>query len=1198
MPSSTVSLEPLSSPSPSPPPQETKPHTSNPTSSGAAVGLDSDSELSELTEDDQENDNHHSENERQRPARTRRKKRGGIVPAPMWDWAYKKGDSNWRNKPIEEEEEEEQAGPAEAMEEEEDEGHNEDNAPSGNPSGHVSTLRPDATDDADDPEEEDPPEDEDELAEGENENLPAFSHRKARKLVAVSDDDDAEPPADQDVEDAPSPRPLNTTRLSPVNSDEENMEDGPAIPDVDEDEQEDPDQAPESDDDADQADLPLPNGTSAANTPTPAPTPANKPFLNTTVSSSTAKKTDAEATAAPMDVDEDIPVTPASPIAAVVAQSSIMAGADVVVPNSPSSSSSSASGSPRNSPSPSRSPSAEPASDREVDLKPANGRVSAKSKAAATKPQNARLTRGRSRRKTKANDALEHDGGDGGLGAEDRDLADAEDVDIDSPDIEMESDVLPVHRAEALDVLAQIELKFALLREKLYVEKMEGLAWEEALIADDIHPEMLQLQTELDKRRSKRLDLAARRRDFEVANITKRRKLDEDSVWSWWKTSRDDLQAEMTSEMNRRRRKLDRERRNLDRPLPARVIPGPPHDIRPAPTIYDIVRSDPFNAPRSSKVRKQETPSQHLVYPHLTSLSPDDIIHDMELMFPPRNMMFDPLRQGMLGPGPMHSHPLGNPPGFETFPMGMGMVDGRFGPAVPPPMQHLPHPHMHGPGPGFPGPSASAGPRIPNHIAPQPLPYPMMMEMDNGGIRRPSSVPGHPNHQPFPPPGPSGPVNLMRRSISPVPAFSHGSMTGMPPASLGNPRPQWMGESGPGPSSHNANAAEIRREEREIQKHRERVSEYLAKERERGEREREEREGFHNQSAPPRHIPHPHGHPHIHGSGHHPATHRHVIHHHHVRHHHHRPTNGPEVGGPAINGAGMGQGGMGSPRMHDMDLSRPRSGAPTEVIDLSSSAGKHGPPMSAFWKGSEDQPHPADRDHGRGLHGPPSAGPHDRMVPPPFGGYPPSPRHGPSTAPGSKAPSRRGSFSAMDDGPRPSSSHSHPLDRLPPLSASGPSQRQPQSNHGGRMQTSPVLQPQHSSAMVSPRANGIRLPPLSPSNASPMVGNMRSPVRMGQSLPPPPLPPSHSQVSSKPTSPIEMRRRTPPPLQTRSPMTREPPSHPAHHRTSSPMVMLPPPSSLPSQVLPPPRLPPVNLSEKHSPNLPKMKPQAVPIDGP
>lgn len=50
-----------------------------------------------------------------------------------------------------------------------------------------------------------------------------------------------------------------------------------------------------------------------------------------------------------------------------------------------------------------------------------------------------------------------------------------------------------------------------------------------------MHPEMLHLQTELSKRRDKRLELASLRRDYEVASVTKRRKLDEDGVWSWWK---------------------------------------------------------------------------------------------------------------------------------------------------------------------------------------------------------------------------------------------------------------------------------------------------------------------------------------------------------------------------------------------------------------------------------------------------------------------------------------------------------------------------------------------------------------------------------------------------------------------------------------------------------------------------------------
>ena len=59
-----------------------------------------------------------------------------------------------------------------------------------------------------------------------------------------------------------------------------------------------------------------------------------------------------------------------------------------------------------------------------------------------------------------------------------------EDVEVEdkAADAETEANLQHEHRAEALDVLATIELKFTLLRECIYVEKMEVLAWEEALV--------------------------------------------------------------------------------------------------------------------------------------------------------------------------------------------------------------------------------------------------------------------------------------------------------------------------------------------------------------------------------------------------------------------------------------------------------------------------------------------------------------------------------------------------------------------------------------------------------------------------------------------------------------------------------------------------------------------------------------------
>jgi hypothetical protein len=48
------------------------------------------------------------------------------------------------------------------------------------------------------------------------------------------------------------------------------------------------------------------------------------------------------------------------------------------------------------------------------------------------------------------------------------------------------------------------------------------------------HPELLHLHSELSRRRDKRIELAARRRSYDIANILKRRRAEESAVWSWW----------------------------------------------------------------------------------------------------------------------------------------------------------------------------------------------------------------------------------------------------------------------------------------------------------------------------------------------------------------------------------------------------------------------------------------------------------------------------------------------------------------------------------------------------------------------------------------------------------------------------------------------------------------------------------------
>jgi len=40
---------------------------------------------------------------------------------------------------------------------------------------------------------------------------------------------------------------------------------------------------------------------------------------------------------------------------------------------------------------------------------------------------------------------------------------------------------------------------------------------------------------ELSSRRDKRLEVATRRREFDEANITRKRRTEQSNVWEWWK---------------------------------------------------------------------------------------------------------------------------------------------------------------------------------------------------------------------------------------------------------------------------------------------------------------------------------------------------------------------------------------------------------------------------------------------------------------------------------------------------------------------------------------------------------------------------------------------------------------------------------------------------------------------------------------
>ncbi|KXN89713.1 hypothetical protein AN958_05253 [Leucoagaricus sp. SymC.cos] len=608
----------------------------------------------------------------------------------------------------------------------------------------------------------------------------------------------------------------------------------------------------------------------------------------------------------------------------------------------------------------------------------------------------------------------------------------------DDLEVELESDLQPAHRAEALDVLATIELKFALLRERVYVEKMEGLAWEEKLVNEGTHPELIHIQKELLKRRDKRLELASRKREYELANIAKKRRVNEDITWSWWKLARDELQTDMVAESSRKRRRLERERRVLERPQPVRRIPMPPSEVPPAPSLRKIVKNFPF-AEKQKSSGSQSVPKQG-AYPELSGLSPSEINADLEIFFTHRRYGYrgepfigvqaqitpamgfggydaypehagNPMAPtGRIPPqhAPPFAHQMQPPPGY-AYPPNNGRMP-------PPPSHGHGHPPLHGgpPGPGM-YPDELMG------VMPQPPPpHHYYGSQVNGGVY-PDGVP---------PPGPpmSGPPGHHgRRSPSPMNGVMNGKHggwigPGIPPGAgpapigsggyPGQGRPQkgeWLPDERrreyPIGSEEEERERMMMMKEREQREKRETMERERDRERDRELRDRDrdgmpmdidrERERHmhmmaHRQgppllgppgSGPPPSSMHPHSHsmppvPHHHM----PSGHHHPRHHHHVVHYHHGQPSGP--GGPPPGSA------IHSPRStREYGEIRPGSGHgqfPTEVINLSS---KHGPPppRDDYPMGHKERPRISRRSSpvpGHSQSHPPNSGPVGTGPPP------------------------------------------------------------------------------------------------------------------------------------------------------------------------------------------------------------------------
>ncbi|GAA6060059.1 hypothetical protein JCM10212_003020 [Sporobolomyces blumeae] len=258
-------------------------------------------------------------------------------------------------------------------------------------------------------------------------------------------------------------------------------------------------------------------------------------------------------------------------------------------------------------------------------------------------------------------------GGKGKEKAADQD-ATAEDEDGAAGESEHEEDTSDAafmrKRSEAMEHLTKIEIQFAQLRDLLYVERMSEVEKDRIAIESGTHPELIHLSQLLELRRNKRLELAKAWLSGLEASYDRQYLSDEHAMWNRWQNQRADLRVEMLDDANTKRRKLEREKRALERPkddtLAAILAPRPP----PAVPLHERRRvgfdAEPLNESeivwslRNPDVRADSS---------LSGLEEMDAYADLERMGlreplgPPGHFAYD----GLYGPAAPHLSAYADP---------------------------------------------------------------------------------------------------------------------------------------------------------------------------------------------------------------------------------------------------------------------------------------------------------------------------------------------------------------------------------------------------------------------------------------------------------------------------------------------------------------------------------------------------------
>lgn len=241
-------------------------------------------------------------------------------------------------------------------------------------------------------------------------------------------------------------------------------------------------------------------------------------------------------------------------------------------------------------------------------------------------------------------------------------------------DEDTSTDEAAIRRQEAMEALTKIEIGFAMLRDRLYVERLQEISKEGEMILDGTHPELLHLTKAIELRRQRRTQLVEMWFEQQEQQYERVAKAEEFAAWSIWRSSCASLRRDMMDEFSRKRRRLDREKRALDAPRPARRhqifetelvrnparlhIPLDPSSLADETEHFsanDTNSTRKQSAKRKSLAREIEAGDEFVAYPDLKGLAEADVMVDIEQMG---------IRPAGMPPG-MYDPFYGAPPGFD-----------------------------------------------------------------------------------------------------------------------------------------------------------------------------------------------------------------------------------------------------------------------------------------------------------------------------------------------------------------------------------------------------------------------------------------------------------------------------------------------------------------------------------------------------